>query len=747
MLTTRLDDILEKVSSYNPSADLEVIKKAYVFSGVVHQGQSRMSGEPYLIHPIEVAFLLADFKMDPACVATGLLHDTVEDTYTTIEKIQEMFGPEIAALVDGVTKISRMSFEKAESAREGGGAQGSRQYQQAENFRKMILAMSRDIRVIIIKLADRLHNMRTLGHLDPVKRKKIALETLEIYAPLANRLGIGWIKTELENLSFKYLEPEKYEVLMDRVGREMEAWKDYIEKARAVIEQKLKENNLQGDVGGRIKHLYSIHKKMVEQDVDIENIHDIIAFRVVVKSVMDCYAVLGMVHNTWKPVPGRFKDFIALPKLNMYQSLHTTVIGPFGARMEVQIRTEEMHRVAEYGIAAHWKYKEGKDVGHKDDKSFAWLRQLLEWQRDLKESDEFLESLKVGLFPEEVFVFTPKGDIKQFPAGSTPVDFAYGIHTDIGNKCSGARLNGRMVPLKTRFKNGDTVEIITAASHHPSKDWLAFVATPRARTRIRQWIKTEEREQSIVLGKEILEREFAKHGLEFTRMVKTGEMENMAKGAFSLAGMDSLFASVGYGKISVAKILGKILPPEKLADKAAQKFSFRNVLDRLKPGGKPSMPPAAVIVRGEDDVLVKFARCCNPLPGDEIAGFLTHGQGVAVHAAGCQNLLNIDRERRVDVAWDKKTKATRPVRIEVVSRNEKGILADMTNAIKAADANISSAEIKTSPENKAICTFEVEVNNLAHLKTIMHSLQKIKKVLKVERVKRTAREGEHEGTL
>ena len=744
MLTTRLEDILEKVSSYNPSADLEVIKKAYVFSGVVHQGQSRMSGEPYLTHPIEVAYLLADFRMDPACVATGLLHDTVEDTHTTVGKIEEMFGPEIAALVDGVTKISRMTFEKGDPADE---AHVSRQYQQAENFRKMILAMSRDIRVIIIKLADRLHNMRTLDHLDPAKQKKIAGETLEIYAPLANRLGIGWIKTELEDLSFKYLEPEKYARLMERVGRGMEAWKDYINNAKGIIEEKLRENNLQGDVSGRMKHLYSIHKKMIEQDMDFENIHDLAAFRVVVKSVMDCYAVLGMVHSAWKPVPGRFKDFIALPKLNMYQSLHTTVIGPFGTRMEVQIRTEEMHRVAEYGIAAHWKYKEGRDAGHKDDKSFAWLRQLLEWQRDLKESDEFLESLKGGLFPEEVFVFTPKGDIKQFPVGSTAVDFAFGVHTDIGNRCSGARVNGRMVPLKTRLKNGDTVEIITAANHHPSQDWLAFVATSRARTRIRQWIKTEERGRSIALGKEICEREFAKHGLEFAKMLKTGEIENMAKGDFGLAGADSLCASVGYGKISAGQILGKILPPDKLASKTAQKFSFRKVFDRLKPGVKPSTAPTAVLVSGEGDVMVKFAKCCNPLPGDEIAGFLTHGQGVAIHAAGCPNLLNVDRERRVDVAWDKKTKATRPVRIEVVSKNEKGLLADMTNAIKAADANISSAEIRTSPENKAICTFELEVSSLDHLKTIIRSLQKIKKVMKVERVKRTGKEGDYEGAL
>lgn len=734
----RLEDIIERINAYNPSADVEVVKKAYVFSGVVHQGQTRLSGEPYLIHPIEVAYILTQLRMDPECVATGLLHDTVEDTHTTIEKIEEAFGSEIAGLVDGVTKLSRMTFEKKAD-------------QEAENFRKMLLAMSKDIRVILIKLADRLHNMRTLTHLDPEKQRKIAQETLDIYAPLANRLGIFWIRTELEDLSFKYLEPEKYTWIQERVRREKDTWKTYTEKVKGIIEQKLKEHDVEGEVTGRIKHLYSIHRKMVDQDVEFENIHDVLAFRIITKTVKDCYAILGIIHSTWKPVPGRFKDFIALPKLNMYQSLHTTVIGPYGMRMEVQIRTEEMHRVAEYGIAAHWKYKEGRETESregKDDRSLAWVRQLLEWQKDLKDSDEFLETLKTGLFPEEVFVFTPKGDIKQFPAGATPVDFAFAIHTDVGNRCSGARINGKMVPLKTALRNGDVVEIITSANHHPSKDWLKFVVSSRARTRIRQWIKTEERAKSISLGREICEKEFLKHSLDYAKLFKSGEMEKTAKEGFGLTGVESLLASVGYGKVSVAQILGKILPPEKLDAKTLQKFSIRKVFDKFKPASKESKAKTAVIVRGQDDVLVKFAKCCNPLPGDEIAGFITHGQGVAVHAVGCPNLLNIDKDRRIDVAWDKKARPTRPARIEVICRNEKGLLAEMTNAIKAADANIASAEIKTNSENKAICTFEVEVNDLAHLKTIMKSLQKIKKVLKVERVKRdVTKDGEYESTL
>ncbi|MBI4949564.1 MAG: bifunctional (p)ppGpp synthetase/guanosine-3',5'-bis(diphosphate) 3'-pyrophosphohydrolase [Deltaproteobacteria bacterium] len=718
----RLEEILEKVAGYNPSADLDVIKKAYVFSGVVHQGQTRVSGEPYLNHPLEVANILTSLKMDAASIATGLLHDTVEDTHTTIEKIEEVFGSEVANLVDGLTKLSRMTFEKKED-------------QEAENFRKMILAMGRDIRVILIKLCDRLHNMRTLGALDPAKQKKIARETLDIYAPLANRLGIGWMKFELEDLAFMYLEPEKYAWLKDRLAKERLQRESYLEEVKGIIEEKLKEHGVSGEVTGRFKQIYSIYKKMSDQDVDLENIHDIIAFRVVVKEIKDCYEVLGLVHSIWKPVPGRFKDYIAIPKLNLYQSLHTTVVGPYGIRMEVQIRTDEMHRIAEYGIAAHWKYKEGVAAGGKDDKSFAWLRQLLEWQKDLKDSDEFMESLKIDHFPEEVFVFTPKGAVKEFPVGATPVDFAFAIHTDIGNRCAGAKVNGRMVPLKYKLRNGDVVEITTAQSHHPSKDWLKFAVSSKAKARIRQWIKTEEREKSIDLGKEICEKEFLKHGVEYAKILKAGDLEKICKD-LGLKDIDSLLASIGYGKVSIHQILGKILPPEKLEQK--QKFFFRKVLDKFK--SKPISN--AVVVKGVEDVMVRFAKCCNPLPGDEIAGFITHGQGVAIHAMGCSNLMNIDSERKIDVEWDKKARTTRPAKIEVLCRNEKGLLAEMTNAIKAADANISSADIRTNQDNKAVCTFEVEVNDLQHLKSIMAGLQKIKKVIKVERLRGVAKDSE-----
>lgn len=725
----RLEEILEKVAAYAPNADLEVVRKAYVFSGVVHQGQIRQSGEPYLSHPLEVANILAGLKMDVQSVATGLLHDTVEDTHTTIEKIAELFGDEVASLVDGLTKLSKITFEKKAD-------------HEAENFRKMILAMGRDIRVIVIKLADRLHNMRTLGSLGPVKQKKIARETMDIYAPLANRLGMGWMKTELEDLAFMYLEPEKYNGLREKLSKALDIKENFVETVKAEIEEKLREHGIEGEVTGRPKHLYSIYKKMRDQDVDIERIYDILAFRVIVRNLKDCYGVLGLVHSTWKPVPGRFKDFIAIPKLNMYQSLHTTVVGPFGMRMEIQIRTEEMHRVAEYGIAAHWKYKEGKEGESKDEKSFAWLRQLLEFQMDLKDSEEFMDSLKVGLFPEEVFVFTPKGDIKQFPTGATPIDFAYSIHSDIGNACYGAKVNGKMAPLRYKLSNGDIVEIITAANHHPSKDWLKFVVTSRARARVRAWIKTEERVKSVALGKEILEKEISRHNLEPGKFMRTDDLDKIAAG-FGVQGAESLLASIGYGKLSVRQVIGKVLPPEKLKEK--EKFSFKKVFDKFKGGGEKDRN--AIMVMGVEDVMVRFAKCCNPLPGDDIDGFITHGQGVSVHAAGCPNLLHIDRDRRIEVAWDTKLKTTRPVNIQVVCRNEKGLLAEMTNAIMTADANISSADIRTSPDDKdrAICTFEVEVADLGHLKAIITAIKKIKKVIKVERLKELTKDLEAEG--
>ncbi|HHL39752.1 MAG TPA: bifunctional (p)ppGpp synthetase/guanosine-3',5'-bis(diphosphate) 3'-pyrophosphohydrolase [Deltaproteobacteria bacterium] len=727
----RLEDILERIASYNPGADLDTIKKAYVFAGMVHKGQIRQTGEPYLSHPLEVAYILAGLKMDSTTVATGLLHDTVEDTHTTLENIERVFGAEVARLVDGLTKLSGMTFEKKRD-------------REVESFRKMLLAMANDIRVIVIKLADRLHNMRTLAPLRPEKRRKIAQETLDIYAPLANRLGIGWMKTELEDLCFRYLEPDKYEWLKEKVARGVTERESYIRKVREIIAAKLADNGIEAEVTGRPKHLYSIYKKMQDQELEFENIHDLIAFRVVVKEVRDCYTVLGVVHSNWRPVPGRFKDYIALPKPNGYQSLHTTVFGPYGERMEVQIRTEQMHNVAEYGVAAHWKYKEGKVVRQgRDERNFAWLRQLLEWQRDLTDSDEFMETVKVDLFPEEVFVFTPGGDIKELPVGATAVDFAYAIHTDVGHRCTGAKVNGRMVPLRHPLKNGDVVEIITSPNHKPSPDWLNFVASSRARTKIRQWLKSEEREKSLALGKEICDKELRRHNIELGRLLKSGELDKIATESFGLKDAKALMANIGYGKISVGQLLGRILPPEKMEHRHGAVSRFRQVIQRLRRGPRPQ--GGGVLIQGIENVLVRFAKCCNPLPGDSIVGYISHGQGVTIHAANCPNTLDIDSERRIEVEWDRRVRTTRPVRIEVICSNDKGLLADMSNAIKNADANITSANISTKEDNRSVCNFEVEVCDKHHLNSIIRALQKIRKVKKVERIRGGAREAEASG--
>src|SRR4030043_274842 len=546
----RFNDILERLTSYHPNADVELLKKAYVFSAKVHLGQVRLSGEPYLNHPREVAGILTQLRLDVASVATGLLHDTVEDTLTTLKEIQENFGEEIAQLVDGLTKISLISLRSSEE-------------RQAENFRKMILAMVKDIRVILIKLADRLHNMRTLQYQSPEKQSDISQETLDIYAPLADRLGIDWIKSELEDLAFQYLHPEIYEEIRRKIAKRGKGRTRYIEEVKRTLMKKLYENHIEGEVNGRLKQIYSIYLKMKEQNIDFDQVYDITAFRVIVHSIKECYDVLGIIHSIWKPIPGKFKDYIGLPKENMYQSLHTTVIGPYGERIEIQIRTHEMHKISEEGIAAHWKYKEGKVFEQADDKQLTWLRQLLEWQRDLKDDREFIENLKVDLFPNEVYIFTPKGAVKQFPIGSTPVDFAYSIHSDVGNHCSGAKVNSKIVPLRYELRSGDTVVIMTSPNQKPSKDWLKYVKTSRAKTKIRQWFTNEEREKSITLGKEILEKELRKYNLQQVKLVKSGDLAKVAN-EFSYQGVDDLIAAVGYGKVTANQIIGKIIPQEKL---------------------------------------------------------------------------------------------------------------------------------------------------------------------------------------
>jgi len=713
----RLNDILDKVAAYNPTADLNLIRKAYVYCAKVHQGQTRLSGEPYIIHPMEVAGLLADLRLDVPSIITGFLHDTIEDTLTTTEELTLMFGEEVANLVDGVTKISKIHFKTKEES-------------QAENFRKMLLAMAIDIRVILVKLADRLHNMRTLEFQPELKQRAIARETMDIYAPIANRLGISWVKVELEDLSFRYLDPDVYFELSRNISQKKQEREAFVLEAKEIIAKNLSEHGIKGEVSGRSKHLYSIYRKMEKRSVEFDEIYDLIAFRILVDTVRECYEVLGVIHSAWKPIPGRFKDYIAMPKGNMYQSLHTTVIGPNGDRMEVQIRTHEMHSVADAGIAAHWKYKEGKGYDEKDVKRFAWLRQLLEWQQELQDSKEFMDSVKVELFPEEVYVFTPKGDVKSFPKHSTPIDFAYAVHSDVGHRCVGAKVNGKLVPLKHELKNGDIVEVITSPHHTPSKDWLKIVKSSRARNRIRAWIKTEERKRSIVLGRDICEKEFRKYSVNLQKIQKSGEFKKIA-GEFGFAGDDDLLAAVGYGRISAGQIIGKLLPNEKIQERSDRKESrLTSILDKIK--GKSS---SAVEISGVDNVLVRFGKCCNPVQGDDIIGFITRGKGVTIHTADCQLALDSDPERRIDVAWNKSKTATLPVRIRVLCHDVKGILANTTLAITNCEANISSALIQTTVDKRGENIFEVNVVDLAHLQKVINALMKVKGVIKVERIK------------
>jgi GTP pyrophosphokinase len=715
----RINDIVDRVLEYNPNADVDLIRKAYVFSAKVHMGQVRLSGEPYLIHPLEVTGILTQMKLDPAGVATGLLHDTVEDTLTSIQDIQENFGKEVSQLVDGLTKISKITLRSPE----GG---------QAENFRKMILAMVKDIRVILIKLADRLHNMRTLQYHSPERQVEIAQETLDIYAPIASRLGIDRIKSELEDLAFRYLHPDIYQDIQNKIAKKEKERSSYIDEVKRTLMKKLYENHLEGEVAGRQKQIYSIYLKMRDQNINFDQVYDITAFRVVVSSIKECYDVLGIIHSIWKPIPGKFKDYIGLPKENMYQSLHTSVIGPYGERIEIQIRTHEMHKIAEEGIAAHWKYKEGK-IEEADDKRFTWLRQLLEWQRDLKDDAEFIESVKVDLFPNEVYIFTPKGSVKQFPLGATPVDFAYSIHSDVGNRCMGAKVNGRIVPLKYELRSGDTIEILTSPNQKPSKDWLKYVKTSRAKTKIRQWFKTEEREKSIALGKEILDKELRKYDLQQAKLLKSGELAKVAT-EFSFQGVDDLIAAVGYGKVTTNQIIGKIVPQERLDQQEEKTEQEEGRLKRILQKFTRS-PKDALLIKGIDNVMVRYAGCCNPLPGDKVIGFITRGRGVTIHAADCPNTLDDDPNRRVDVEWDSTKEYSYPVRVRVYSEGKKGLLAEISSSMSSNEANITNARVDTTEEKKAIGTFEVEIRDLNHLKKVIKDLERIKGVHRVERMR------------
>ena len=710
---TQLETLIEEIPKYQPGADLDILERAYRFSAASHQGQQRASGEPYLSHPLEVANLLVDFKMDVTTVTAGLLHDVLEDTAATKADLEREFGGEIAELVDGVTKIGKLAFS-------------SREERQAENFRKMLVAMARDLRVLMIKLADRLHNMRTLDYLPPDKAKKIAQETLDIYAPLAHRLGMAKVKAELEDLALRSLSPGDYLDLQKRVAKRRLEREADINQVIAILQRKLAEVGIDSQIRGRPKHFYSIWKKMHDQGREFDEIYDLTAVRVITASVRDCYGALGVIHSLWKPVPGRFKDFIAMPKVNMYQSLHTTVIGPKGDPVEIQIRTREMHRIAEEGIAAHWLYKERKAGKDKLDESLVWLRQLIETQQDTKDPREFMDTVRVDLFPDEVYVFTPKGDVKALPEGATPLDFAYAVHTKVGEHCVGAKVNAKLVPLRYTLRQGDIVEIVTSPNQHPSRDWLKIVKSTRARAKINQWLKVEERARSIELGRELFEREARKYRLNPTALLG-GEEIKKAAADFGFAGADDLMAAIGYGKSSVHQVLNRLAPNALL-----------ETPEKVKSAASRPAPVDGVRIRGVDDLLVRFARCCNPLPGDPIVGFITRGRGLTVHARDCLTVAKsvLDRERLIDVEWDVEEPGKRPVRIAVyIGKDRPGLLSEITGAISARNGNITKAEVTVTDDRRGINNFVVEVADLRQLQDIIAAIRDVRDVINVERVR------------
>jgi GTP pyrophosphokinase len=712
----RFGEVLEYVKSYHPDADTDFLSAAYFYSARVHADQKRRSGEPYLVHPVAVAGILAQMRLDEASIITGLLHDTVEDTLTTVKDLENDFGPEIASLVDGVTKISKMEFQ-------------SKAERQAESFRKMILAMSKDIRVLLVKLADRFQNMTTLDFLSPEAKKRIARETMDIYAPLAGRIGIHWLRTSLEDLSFKHLSPEIYGNIEQRLENTMEETEAYKNKVLEIINDKLKQYNIEPETKSRTKNVWSIHRKMLSQNIDLEQVHDITAFRIILDSVSQCYAVLGLIHSLWRPVPGRFKDYVAMPKGNGYQSLHTTVIGPEGKRIEIQIRTHEMDLIAEHGIAAHWSYKEGKAVEGEDANVISRLRKAMEWQEELEDATEFFESVRVDLYPDEVHVFTPTGEVKEFPKGATPIDFAYAIHTEVGQTCAGARVNGKMVPLKYQLQNGDMVEIITSANQKPSKDWLKYVKTGKARTKIRHYVLSQERERSIEIGREGVERELRKWRLDIGHAEKSGEILEVARD-HSLRAEQDLYAAIGYGRISPKVIITKLVPAHEREKAKAELHE-----DRLFKREARTTDKSGVRVQGIADVMVNFAKCCSPLPGDHIVGFITRGRGVTVHQAKCSNVEVADHRRLLDVSWDEEQPRPWLVKLRIDSHNRTGLLASISGVFSSNDSDIAEATVRTVDTNKASGIFSVYVKNLDHLDRIVSALKAVKGVDLVERLR------------
>jgi len=721
LTVTKFRELLRTMRANRPGDDLELVRKAYEFSQKNHAGQTRASGEPYLVHPLGVAQVLAEMKMDAVAIAAGLLHDSVEDTSVTIVDIRKEFGEQVAHIVEGVTKISQIDF-------------ATREEQQAENLRKMMLAMVDDIRVVLIKLADRLHNMRTLEHLPLERRQKIAKETLEIYGPIAHRLGMGKIRGELEDLGFRYLDPITHQQVHDAVEARRKQGEQFLARVEQTLRDKLKEAAITADVESRIKRLFSIHKKLVRQKISVDQVYDLYAMRVITKSLQDCYAVLGIVHNVWRPVPGRIKDFIAMPRPNFYQSLHTSVITEDGTPFEVQIRTEEMHRMAEEGIAAHWKYKDGP-VSAQDEQRLAWLRQVVEWQRDVSDPTEFLSTLKIDLYPEEVYTFTPKGKVVVLPRESTPIDFAYTIHTEVGHSCVGAKVNGRMVPLRHKLHSGDIVEIITQPGHKPSRDWLAAVKSSRARNKIKHWLNIHQRERAVEIGRKLIEKEARKYRVAF-KEIKDEELRKIASD-YGLGQIDDLMAGIGYGKYSARQVLARLAPASAAPVGDSEKAGgIASVVRRVFGGDSGNN---AIRVKGHGDLLVYRARCCNPIRGEDVVGYVTRGKGVAVHAVNCPNVVNLlyEPERRIDVEWarDEGTPSSYPVKLTVSCDDRFGMLKQITAVISDAKTNIRDMQVRSANAQANIDVI-LDIADLKHLENIINGVRKIPGVHEVQRLQK-----------
>jgi len=707
-----VDALIDRVFSYNPDSDANLLRRAYAFSNEAHYKQKRKGGAPYIEHPLAVAAILCNMRMDTNSLAAGLLHDTIEDTDTTVEDIKDLFGDDIAFLVESLTKLSKMEFKTSEEA-------------QAENFRKMLIAMAEDMRVILIKFADRLHNMRTLEFLSPERREKIALETLEIYAPLANRLGIGWLKSEFENLSFKFLMPEMYDQLVQKVAKKREEQEGYLDEVIKIVEAHIKAVPISARVFGRVKHYYGIYQKMQKQKIPFEQVYDVIAIRIITDTPSNCYAILGLIHSLWTPVPGRFKDFIGAPKSNLYQSLHTTIIGPRGERVEFQIRTEEMNRIAEEGIAAHWRYKEG-DHGEKlDEKYFAWLRELVRTQKETRNAKEFLEEIKGDISQGVVYVFTPEGDIMELPQDATPVDFAYSIHTMVGHQCIGAKVNGKIVPLRYALQNGDTVEIITSHGHGPSRDWLKFVQTQRAKSRIKQWLKIEERKKGLILGEELLEKALRRYNLS-PAMAKSKEILDIAK-SLKIQTHEDLCVAIGYGRISVHKIVRKLLPESEKIEK--EKPPVRKEPQKHEEG-------KGIRIKGVDNIMFHRSKCCYPLPGEKVTGFVTRGRGISIHTVDCPTLDSqaIDADRLVEVEWTGDD-TNYSVKVQVLTEDKRGLLAEMSAVLSTNNVNINHLDASTTHDKQALFNFILDIKDKRHLDDIIKKLLQINGVIEVRRVK------------